>query len=214
MELEICRIFRMTAMHKILRSALPMFAAAWIAFSAATSDAAWPRYRVSAGYSLPSAPAMRPMFVPVYPTDRYLQANPGVVPATYGAPQVSVPGYGGQVAPANMQPSLLAPPAVSVPNTSYYPQTYNAPQYNQPAYNPAYNQPYNAGYNPQPVYNPAPVTAYSNPQPYQPYQQPRPIQPYTGAVQPYGGFYQPTRPSTVYSPTPSYYPQQPVFGQY
>lgn len=192
-------------MLKPLRTALPIvFALALIAM-ATTSEAAWPRYRVSAGYSLPSAPAMRPMFVPVYPTDRYLQANPGVVPATYGAPQVNVP--------ANMPPSLLAPPAISVPNTSYYPQTYNAPQYNQPAFNPAY-QPYNAGYNPQPVYNPAPVTAYSNPQPYQPYQQPRPIQPYTGAVQPYGGFYQPTRPSTVYSPTPSYYPQQPVFGQY
>lgn len=198
-------------MHKILRSALPTIAAAaLIAFSAATSEASWPRYRVSAGYSLPSAPSMRPVFVPVYPTDRYLQANPGVVPATY-APQVSVPGYGAPVAPANMQPSLLAPPAVSVPNTSYYPQTYNAPAYNQPAYNagqPAYNQ--------QPVYNPAPapVTAYSNPPAYQPYQQPRPIQPYTGAVQPYGAYYQPTRPSTFYSPTPSYYPQQPVFGQY
>lgn len=201
-------------MHNFFRSALPIFAAvALIAGSAASSDAAWPRYRVSAGYSLPSAPAMRPMFVPVYPTDRYLQANPGLVPATYGAPQVSVPGYGGAVAPANMQPSLLAPPAISVPNTSYYPQAYNAPQYNPQQYNaPQYNQP---AYTPYGYNSPQPITSYYNPPPAFPqYQQPRPIQPYTGAVQPQGGFYQPTRPSTFYSPTPSYGPQQPVFGQY
>jgi hypothetical protein len=200
-------------MPPITRNAFSFIAILAVLALAATSEAAWPRYRVSAGYSLPSAPAMRPMFVPVYPTERYLQANPGVVPATYGqplVPNVMVPNgmAPGTVPAANMPPSLLAPPQVSVPNTSYYPQTYNAPQYNQ---QPAYT-PYN--YNTPATTMPPPTTSYYNPPAYQPYQQPRPIQPYTGAVQPYGGFYQPTRPSTFYSPTPSYYPQQPVFGQY
>ncbi len=203
-------------MTNILRSALPstalpIFSALALLSLASTSEAAWPRYRVSAGYSLPSAPAMRPMFVPVYPTDRYLQANPGVVPATYGAPSVPnvmVPGTipNATIPAANLQPSLLAPPQISVPNTSYYPQTYNAPGVNQPAYTPySYNTPATTSYYAPPAYNPPAV---------QPYQAPRPIQPYTGAVQPYGAYYQPTRPSTFYSPTPSYYPQQPVFGQY
>ena len=200
-------------MNKFLRTAMPILAAlAFLLAVATTCEAAWPRYRVSAGYSLPSTPYMRPMMV--YPTDRYLQANPGVVPATYAPPAVSVPGsmpgLPGTVPPANMPPSLLAPPAISVPNTSYYAPGYNTyapPAYNQPIYN---QQLYN-----QPVYNPAPpTTSYYNPSAIQPYQQPRPIQPYVAPVQPYGGFYQPTRPSTFYSPTPSYYPQQPVFGQY
>ena len=194
-----------------LRKSLPLFAALAMLAVTATSEAAWPRYRVSSAYSLPSAPAMRPMFVPVYPTDRYLQANPGVVPANYAAPNVTVPGLGAPA--ANYPPSLLAPPNISVPNTSFYPQQpYAAQQYNQPQYSSGY-APYNYNtptYN-APAYNP-PSTSYYNPPAHQ---QPQPIQPYTQQpVQPYGGFYQPTRPSTFYSPTPSYYPQQPVFGQY
>lgn len=202
------------SMFQTTRNALYLAATLALLSMTSTSEAAWPRYRVSSSYSLPTAPQMRPMMV--YPTERYLQANPTVMPATYGQPMVPNVMAPGNV-PANMPPSLLAPPQVTVPNTTFYPQTYNAPLYNQPGYaQPTYNQPAYTPYNyNQPATTIAPpTTSYYNPSPYPAYQQPRPIQPYTGAVQPYGGFYQPTRPSTFYSPTPNYYPQQPVFGQY
>ncbi|WP_254508298.1 hypothetical protein [Anatilimnocola floriformis] len=211
----------MTRTH---RNSLFLVATLAVLGLASTSQAAWPRYRVSSSYSLPSAPAMRPVFVPVYPTDKYLQANPGVVPATYAPPAVNVPGMGAPA--ANYPPSLVAPPAISVPNSSFYPQTYNAPAYNTPAYTAPYSAQYQPQYTPY-NYNaapltPAPTASYYNPQPYTPYQQPRPIQPYTGSTyapqptQAYGSYYQPTRPSSFYSPTPNYYPQQqPInYGQY
>jgi hypothetical protein len=194
-------------MNRILRTLLTVAVLGATGLWTATSEATWPRYRVTAGYSLPTAPYQTPSWVPVYPQSPYGRTAP-VAPVTIAPPNVSVPGYGG-VAPANMQPSLLSPPNVSVPNSSFYPPAYNQPMYNQPGFGqPAYNQP---------AYNPASVNSYYAPQqsqPYQqPYQQPLPMQSYPGYQAP-GGFYQPTRPSSFYSPVPSYYPQPSLFGRY
>jgi hypothetical protein len=215
-------------MNKILRSALPMVAAAFVLTAfAATSEAAWPRYGVSAYHSLPSVPLQRPQFVPVYPNTATVPGVASYTQPAYAPPVVNVPGAmppGG--APANYAPSLLAPPSVSVPNTTYYQPNYGTPTYGVPTYNaPAYNPaPITTGYTPYSYnttppytaapYNTVPQTSYYNPPAFQPYQQPRPIQPYVQPAQQYGGYYQPTRPSTFYSPTPSYYPQRPIFGQY
>ncbi len=167
-------------MPKIFHTSLPMLAAvALLGLNATTSDAAWPRYRVSAGYSLPSAPAYRPVYQ-VAPA--YLPQAPGYATPGYGVPAANIaPSYYAQ---PNAQPGLLP----AAPNTSYY-----AP----------------------PAYGAAPTTSYYAQQPaIQPYVQPRPIQPYGQPLQPAGGFYQPTRPSSFYSPTPGYFYPQPVFGRY
>lgn len=169
-------------MHKIFDASLPMFAAfALLGLSAATSDAAWPRYRVSASYSLPSAPAYRPVY-PVAPA--YLPQAPAYAVPNYGVPNYAAPSY--VVPAANVAPSYYGQPNLqlgqmqSAPNTSYY-----AP----------------------PAYAPAPTTSYYGPQQ-------QAIQPYVQPMQPAGGFYQPTRPSSFYSPTPGYFYPQPVFGRY
>ena len=172
----------------------------------ATGEAEWPRIRVNNSYSLPSAPVYRPVF----------QAAPVMVPA---APGYVAPSYGTPVVPN-----------ISVPGqgTSYYaPQPYGQPGYAQPGYaqpgnvQPGYAQPGYAAPTYQQNYAPAPTTAYYNPRPaynqqpvFQPYQRPLPIQQYAQPMQAQGGFYQPNRPATFYSPTPGYHYPQPVFGAY
>jgi hypothetical protein len=168
-------------------------------FWTATSEAEWPRIRVYNSYSLPSAPVYRPVF----------QATPVILPAA-PAPGYVVPNYGTPVAPN-----------ISVPGqgTSYYaPQPYAQPGYSQPGYaQPGYVQPGYAGApSYQQNYAPAPTTSYYAPQQpaFQPYQRPLPTQQYAQPMQAPGGFYQPNRPATFYSPTPGYHYPQPVFGAY
>jgi hypothetical protein len=177
-----------------------------LACGTTTSEAVWPRYRVSNSYSLPSVPAYRPVY----------QAAPILLPAA-PAPGYVAPNYGAPVVPN-----------ISVPNTTYYPPGYAAPGYATSGYaapgyaapgyaapgyaTPGYAAPQTHGAN----YVPAPTTSYYAPQQpvFQPYQQPRPIHQYAQPMQAASGYYQPNRPATFYSPTPGYHYPQSVFGGY
>lgn len=185
-----------------------------------SSEATWPRYRVNNSYSLPSVPAYRPVvqqptvLLPGAPLQGYV--TPG-----YGAPAYAAPGY---VAPAYTAPNVSVP---GMTGTNYYAPPYTQPGYAQPGIAPTTPYPgYQAANYPPALLTPPPTTSYYAPQAgvqpsyqpgmqpaFQPYQQPRPIYNYAQPVQPYGGFYQPNRPATFYSPTPTYNPQ-PVFGGY
>lgn len=172
-----------------------------VALWTSTSAAEWPRIRVNNSYSLPSVPAQRPVF----------QAAPVILPSA--PPGYVTPNYGTPVVPD-----------ISVPNTTYYAPGYAAPNYAAPNYSapnyaapnyaaPRYAAPptYGANYN----YAPAPTTSYYAPQPaFQQYQRPLPIQNYAQPMQPVGGYYQPNRPASFYSPTPGYHYPQSVFGGY
>jgi hypothetical protein len=152
---------------------------ALVGLTVASAEAGWPRYRVNAAYSLPSAPSVgHPTIAPVQVQPVY-PVNPGVYVPAQSYPTLPTTNF--------QQP--LSPPQIHVPHITNY----------QPTFNPV---------GAQPLYNPASHASY-----YQP-AMPLPIQPYTPAVQPYGGYYQPTRPSSFYAPQPSYHYAQPIYGKY
>lgn len=171
-----------------------------VGLTANSSQAEWPQYRVNAGYSMPSAPAFRPAVQPAVPvvnlqpptiTNSYRPLVP-TAQAYYASPQplsppVTTAMYGQPLAHPNMSANYL-------PTQQFTPYSYTHIHANTVT----------------PTYNPVPQAAYYAPQGPQ---TPMPSPPQPQPLQPYGGYYQPTRPSTFYSPLPGYR-YQPVFGQY
>ncbi|WP_425613858.1 hypothetical protein NA78x_003702 [Anatilimnocola sp. NA78] len=188
-------------MKSLFSSSLAVIAAlAVVGFTATASQAEWPRYRVNAGYSMPSAPAFRPAVPPPVPvvnlqpptiTNSYRPLVPTAQPI-YASPQpmsspVTTAMYGQPIAHPNMSANYL-------PTQQFTPYSYAHTHANPVT----------------PMYNPVPQAAYYAPQGSQTTMPAAPLaQPY----QPNGGYYEPTRPSNFYSPLPGYRYQQ-TFGQY
>ncbi|QDU28331.1 hypothetical protein ETAA8_34310 [Anatilimnocola aggregata] len=161
--------------------------------SATESQAEWPRYRVSASYSLPSAPAYRPVLpgVQMQPVAQAYHPVSPPPPAFYGSP---------------VAPSYYAPQPVAGSTTSFHPLT---SQYTPYSYAQQPFPPYQAPVPPR--YNPQINTAYYGPQPHQ---TPLTLPTTPQSVHTYGNYYQPERPAASYSPNPGFHYLQPAQGQY